>query len=239
LKNVISILDWDSNFFGKKIGRAYGTINDERELQCMTELLKKQDLDLAYYSSDSPLADNLLSSESYVVKLVDIKTTYAKQIDKNLAVDVSVVSYRPGYPEPELIALAIESGAYSRFKVDEKIGAEKFVELYKTWIINSVNKKIAKEVLVYKLNETIGGLVTLGEKNLRADIGIIAVDVSCRGRGIGASLMRSAESWFAAHSDFEVIQVVTQGANTAACSLYEHCGYKVDRVEYVYHFWRK
>jgi hypothetical protein len=32
--------------------------------------------------------------------------------------------------------------------------------------------------------------------------------------------------------------VVTQGANMAACRLYEACGYYVGTIEYFYHFWR-
>jgi ribosomal protein S18 acetylase RimI-like enzyme len=214
-------------------------INDENELRRLTDQLKHQDIELAYYSSVSPLPHNLMVSDTYVLKLVDKKTTYEKAIHKNIAFDNSVLPYGNDWPEPKLIELAIESGRYSRFKVDEKIGINKFRELYRTWIVNSVNKKIAKEVLVYRINETIAGFVTLGEKHSRAEIGIIAVEAINRGKGIGRSLMRSAESWFAAHSHFDVIQVVTQGANLAACKLYEHCGYRVGRLEYVYHFWKK
>jgi dTDP-4-amino-4,6-dideoxy-D-galactose acyltransferase len=105
-------------------------------------------------------------------------------------------------------------------------------------MINCVNRKIAMEVLVYDMNKTIAGVVTLGEKQLRADIGLIAVDDLYRGKGIGTSLMLSAESWFASHTNFDLIQVVTQGANIAARSLYERCGYSVEKIEYVYHFWK-
>ena len=110
--------------------------------------------------------------------------------------------------------------------------------MYALWMINSLNRKIAKEVLVFSENNDLSGFVTLGEKNNRADIGIIAVDHISRGKGIGKILMTSAEKWFS-DLGYESIQVVTQGDNYPACRLYESCGYEVDTVEFFYHIWRK
>jgi dTDP-4-amino-4,6-dideoxy-D-galactose acyltransferase len=239
LKNSITILDWDSDFFAKKICRVNRKIKDEEELSEVSRLLIEQAIDLAYYSSTTPLDEKLMIADAYLVKLVDKKTTYIKAIQKNALYDSSVLPYWAEFPEQSLLDLAVESGMHSRFRVDEKIGVKKFQELYRTWIINSVNKKIAKEVLVYKSEKTIAGFVTLGEKNAVADIGIIAVDERFRGRGVGKALMRSAENWFANNTNFQQIQVVTQGANVAACRLYEACGYHVGSVEYFYHLWRK
>ena len=110
--------------------------------------------------------------------------------------------------------------------------------MYTLWMINSINRKIAKEVLVFTEGNDIAGFVTLGEKNNRADIGIIAVDLNFRGKGIGKTLMYSAEKWFS-NLGYQSIQVVTQGDNSPACRLYESCGYKVDTVSYFYHIWKK
>jgi dTDP-4-amino-4,6-dideoxy-D-galactose acyltransferase len=238
LKNSITILDWDSVFFDKKICTVNRKIRNEDEWLEVSRLLAEQAIDLAYYSSTTPLDEKLMIADAYLVKLVDKKTTYIKAIQKDALYDSSVLPYWANFPEQSLLDLAVESGVHSRFRVDEKIGVNKFQELYRTWIINSINKKIAKEVLVYKSKETIAGFVTLGEKNAVADIGIIAVDERFRGRGIGKALMQSAESWFANNTNFEQIQVVTQGANVAACRLYEACGYHVGSVEYFYHLWR-
>ena len=40
--------------------------------------------------------------------------------------------------------LSVQSGAYSRFNIDTKIGKKKFEKLYHLWMINSTNRKIAK-----------------------------------------------------------------------------------------------
>lgn len=238
LNNTIDILNWDSNFFNNKICRINGSITNVDELSNILIELSKQDIDLAYYSSPFALGGHLLISKLYSINLVDRKTTYVKKINQDAPFHNSVIKYASKYPNQKLLDLSVQSGVYSRFKVDNKIGRSKYEELYKEWITNSVNKKIAKEVLVYLQNE-IAGFVTLGEKNSRADIGIIAVDEHYRGKGIGKGLMLSAEKWFANYSNFTQIQVVTQGDNAPACKLFESCGYKVDKVDFFYHLWRK
>ena len=139
--------------------------------------------------------------------------------------------------QEKLIEQAVQSGIYSRFNVDKKIGKEKYEEMYTLWMLNSLNHTIAKEVLVLLEQNDLKGFITLGEKNKRADIGLIAVDHHFRGNGIGRILMESAEKWFS-DKGYKTIQVVTQGDNYPACRLYERCGYEVETVEFFYHIWK-
>lgn len=239
MNSNITILDWDTNFFKKKIGRIENSIYNQHDLASINRALTKQEVDLAYYSSTNPLSNELHDTDSYSINFVDRKTTYNKVINKNASFNEAISEYQCDHPAQKLIDLSVESGTYSRFKVDTKIDNSKFEELYSLWIINSVNRQLAKSVLVYYIDEIIAGFVTLGEKNEKADIGIIAVDAQFRGKGIGKSLMLSAERRFADNTANTEIQVVTQGENIPACKLYESCGYEVNKVEYFYHLWKK
>ena len=238
MKCTFEILDWDSKFFNIKICRINGTIANSIELSDILKELKESEIDLVYYSSPIPLQDFQQLSLPYKIDLVDKKITYLKKITDNPGVKDSVTEFVGEYPDDKLIQLAIESGIYSRFNVDKKFGRSNYEAMYKAWIVNSVNKQIAKEVLVYLDNQEIVGFVTLGEKKSRADIGIIAVDANARGRGIGKSLMFSAENWFL-KNDYQLMQVVTQGDNLAACKLYESCGYGIEQSDYFYHMWKE
>ena len=80
------------------------------------------------------------------------------------------------------------------------------------------------------------GFVTVGTKNQRADIGLIAVGESARGMGCGKALVRRAAQW-ALDSGMKSLQVVTQGTNTAASQLYLRCGLAPETVSPVFHFW--
>lgn len=137
-----------------------------------------------------------------------------------------------------MINLAIQSGVFSRFNIDKMIGRDKFEELYRIWIIKSVNREIANEVIVYNHNDDIAGYLTIGEKNNRADLGMGAVDSKYRGKGIGRILFENAEK-YAFDQGYEDIQIVTQGDNIPACKLYEKLGYSIESKEYFYHIWRK
>ena len=226
-------LPWDSNFFKFPVARIKEEVDNLSNIKVFQSLFENN-IRLAYYSSSLKLEipKNIL----YEMKLVDKKITYLKEIIDHPAND-KISCYDRDYPERKLIYLAIESGIYSRFHVDHKIGQTHFEELYTQWIVNSVSKKIADEVLVYKEEKEIAGFVTVGKKDNRADIGIIAVDPSHRGKGIGKALMFSAENFYA--GKLKSIQVITQGDNLAACKLYKSCGYGLEKKEYFYHLWRK
>ncbi len=231
-------LDWDSNFFNFNVGRIMGPIKEKQDIQNVEFLIEENKNKLSYYSTSKKLPEFVFESNKFDIVLVDRKTTYSKSINSDLEINKSISSIDHKIPEEKLIDLAIQSGVYSRFNVDKKIGKQKFKEMYRLWMINSVNRKIAKEVFVFTENKNIAGFVTLGEKNNRADIGIIAVDNVFRGKGIGKTLMTSAEKWFS-NSGYKSIQVVTQGDNIPACKLYESCGYNVESIELFYHIWKK
>lgn len=230
-------LIWDSNFFKLNVYKIKNTNNVDELIEVLL-ILKKIGANLIYYSSTSPLIEFNDISKIYDVNFVDRKMTYSKKIDEKSFYNPFITGYKKDYPEKDLLNLAVQSGVYSRFNLDKRIGITNYENLYKEWIINSVNKKFAKEVLVYYDEDIIAGFATLGEKNSIADIGIIAVNSNYRGKGIGKSLIHSSENWFL-NKDYKNIQVVTQGDNIPACKLYESCGYKVSRLEYFYHFWEK
>jgi dTDP-4-amino-4,6-dideoxy-D-galactose acyltransferase len=147
-----------------------------------------------------------------------------------------VKSYTDSIPSEDLIALAYESGTYSRFRADPHLTDEQFKKIYREWMINSVNKSIAFDVLVTYENKTLTGMVTLGEKNHRGDIGLLAVNPEARGKKIGTTLVKAAQHYFVT-KNYQQSQVVTQKTNLPACRLYEKCGYHGEKTECFFHFW--
>jgi len=232
------ILDWDSDFFGVKVARIPRSNLDIHSLSATLAELKRQQVRLVYWSSDSECIDT--DVKNLGGQLVDKKTTFAidfSSVDaEDIAATDTVEPFIDAMPVDAFEALAVQSGEYSRFSVDSNIPNEKFVALYKTWINRSIRKEIAKEVLVIRDQGRIAGMVTLGEKNGRGDIGLIAVESGFRGKRYGETLVRGAQRWFI-ENGYKQGQVVTQGDNVPACNLYKKCGYAVEKVAYFYHFW--
>ncbi len=232
------ILDWDSDFFGINVAR----INEpDLSIEALTEILKtcsKNNIKLIYWPSSREMDQDAIRKLGGL--LADRKTTFLIDLEQFAYDDRNstcvVEPYMPTMPIPDMVDLAIQSGEYSRFSVDPHIPNDKFKALYTAWMRRSLSKEIASEVLVVQEAGKVIGMVTLGEKEKRADIGLIAVNTNYRGRKIGETLVRASQMWSIEHG-YKFAQVVTQGSNAAACSLYKKCDYALEKVEFFYHFW--
>ncbi|MFZ6050955.1 GNAT family N-acetyltransferase [Halocola ammonii] len=231
----IEALDWDSDFFGLPVYFAVSV--DVKSLGREIEKLKRTPgPKLVYVLCDNPCDLSFLESSQSAVHLMDEKVTYLKDQLVYRDLGGSAWEFEGEKPDDKLLDLAIESGVFSRFNKDPLIPRDKFEELYQRWIENSVNGKIASSVLVTGSEDHLTGMVTLGEKNNRADIGIIAVDGNARGKGVGKTLILASQNW-AVRNGFKELQVVTQKENSPACRLYESCGFNICKSQYVYHVW--
>ena len=238
-----TLLDWDTEFFGFKVARITVGIDDPNKLQQVLDQAQQEHVKLVYWSAaDNPINTMASEIEALGGSLVDIKTTYAMDLSFvsrtsfALSKDIDIKPYNLSMPIEDFYALAIQSGEFSRFAVDKNIPREKYEALYIKWIDASLQKVIADEVLVIIDSGKVAGMVTLGEKNKRGDIGLLAVDGNYRGKKFGQALVNAAQLWFI-DNGYKYAQVVTQAKNEAACGLYRKCGYDVDSIEYFFHFW--
>lgn len=229
------LLEWDSDFLGFEVYRINRQAGSETELAALLTAIPAS-ARLVYYPGAAKVALESPALQSFHGFEADIKTIYVKHNIRTGILPEHISSCRAGVPDEQLKQLAIQSGIWSRFNRDPRIGGSKFEALYTIWMNNSLNRTIAKEVLIYQVEEKIAGVVTLGEKNGRGDIGLLAVDERYRGMGIGTALMAAAEHWSASQG-YTSMQVVTQGLNRPACALYEKSGCVVENTIYFYHFW--
>lgn len=230
------LLEWDTNTFGFKTARIIPERLEAEALQQTLATLRDLGVTLAYWMSPSTELASRALAETSGGALVDQKVTYVGAIDDLAGEAPRVVEYGGPPDAPDLLSLALESGQYSRFRVDPRFPRQGFERLYHQWIINSVQRLIAETTLVTRSGDQLTGMVTVGEKSGRADIGLIAVSAAARGQGLATQLVRAANTWGESHG-YAIGQVVTQGANLPACRLYERCGYTKEKSEDVFHFW--
>jgi len=241
--NSFKILRWDSDFFGFKVARILSSKVKEGEFVKIIKDMNKNGVALAYWNTDPDDEESQKCARTMNAFLADKKTTFVKSLHaiQDIACSLTgseliVEEYLDSVLTPELEELALQAGIFSRFRMDTRITEERFVELYKIWIKRSVNKEIADAVFVVRSEGRIAGMVTVGEKDNRSDIGLIAVDASLRGKSAGKALVQAALDW-GYRQGYSQAQVVTQGDNLPACLFYEKCGYRVEKVENIYHIW--
>lgn len=225
----LDYLNWDSDFFEKKIFRCQ--IN-KNEIQFLNDELNKHNADLCYVFSKEDL--NIKNDNSFF--LVDRKVIYHKKIDSNeIPASLEIISYHN--LTPHLLHLAILSGQYSRFKLDPQL-TPKFNDMYKLWIQKSLSREIANEVFVFESEGKELGFVTIKKANQVGIIGLIAVDTAQQGKKIGSCLLNQTEQW-CKQNNINVIEVATQMDNEKACAFYTKNGYSIKQIEYIYHYYKK
>ena len=238
MTNLLEILEWDSTFFGYQVGKIIASSITVEELAALTLEAKKKSIRLIYLFADPADTISVDTANSSNTKLVDQKITFHIKIDNAAvtAIDDHIEEFEPGYPSKQLINLSIQSGLYSRYKVDPGFKNNEFEKLYLAWIENSANKKIADHIFVYKNEGKELGFVTLKARNNTGQIGLIAVDESSRGRSIGKKLIAAVISLLR-QKKITDLDVATQIDNEDACNFYKKAGFKGVKTENIYHIW--
>lgn len=239
MSQLYQLLSWDTDVIGLPVAKIIPERLTLEQLQVILDELRTQQIQLVYWVSDSQDSVSQKAAQQMNGLLVDHKITYLCDLTqlKNIpAIDSLIESYPEQNPDETLLELGYLAGLYSRFKADLRITDEQFKKIYGLWMINSVQRKIAQEVLVIKKQNKNVAMITLGEKNNRGDIGLLAVDPQLHGQQFGTKLVQAAQAW-ALNKGFKYGQVVTQQTNLPACALYEKCGYSIEKIENFYHLW--
>ncbi|MBK9329968.1 MAG: GNAT family N-acetyltransferase [Sphingobacteriales bacterium] len=228
---LIEKLAWDSSFFNINIGKVNpGCFNSE------TFFKEISNFDLIYIF-EFPESVLIPDIEKYCNAPVDVKVNYAKSISHADIIDEHITEYSCDEANDELISLGIQSGLHSRFKTDPHFPSGAYEKLYTEWVIRSADKTLADCTLTYKTElDKIAGFITVALRGEAAHIGLIAVDESSRGKGIGKKLLQAAE-YHACKHNFRQLRVSTQKANATASYLYEHFGFVAVEEINVYHYW--
>lgn len=234
MRSDLQVLEWDTNFFGFgvcKVQADHASGVEQAIAGARTAGMK-----LAYWFVDPDDADAARTATAINAMLVDRKVTYLLELGQAAPAAVDARIERATEVSGQLRALALQSGKYSRYKIDPNFGHGAFERMYTIWLERAVAGAIAKDVLVFKEGGRELGFATVGVKNGRANIGLIAVDAEARGKGIGVHLVNTAlakaKEWGIAQID-----VVTQKDNAGACRFYERCGFTQEKIEHIYHVW--
>lgn len=224
MKSSVKYLEWDSNFFNKKIGKI--TIESEDDIS-LKEIIN---YDLIYVFSQNGKLN---------LNLVDKKIVYLIDDLKNYTIDFTNLElFHVGKNNHhDLLDLALQSGELSRFKLDSNFKNEEYKKLYTEWIKKSISKELATDIIIKKDNEKIIGFASLARKDNRlADISLVAVDADYRGKGIAKEIIKNTIA-LAKKQGYKKIQVVTQLDNRPANLLYEKAGFEKNNLTYIYHIW--
>jgi ribosomal protein S18 acetylase RimI-like enzyme len=231
-------LAWDTEFFGMPVVRIEDAALSLDQLAAQLDALKQRGKGLVYWFSSDLDAPTEAEIAALGGTLADRRTTLARPLDSTPtgSVGTNVEVFRATKPTPAMRALAIEAGSYSRLRVDDRIGTERFESLYSRWMEVSLTGELADTCLVVRDGEREIGVITVVHGGDCGRIGLMGVAPDKRQQGIACNLVHAALDDMIDHG-CKSAEVVTQGRNYASIQLYESCGFAVRSVERVYHFW--
>lgn len=236
---TIQFLKWDTENFQKKIGKVsfeQAISYDEYNDLLIQGRLENYELLYIFVPEKKDFLKDICKED---MRLVDQKVIFSKKL--NIQKDIVNISpfvfeYQEKCVSEQLLKLSLESGRFSRFYIDDNFPRSTFQKLYSEWIIRSVSKEIADEVLVFDKDDLLCGMLTYKVISNVATIGLIAVDPLVQGKNIGTELMMFLEYKLSQHSVFD-INVATQLQNKKACAFYEKNKYSIKQITNIYHVW--
>lgn len=228
--------EWDSAFFGYPVAAvSFAAPPSPVDVRAAIAEAQSAGTRLLYLFLPPIEAALRRAIEQEGAKAMGRKVDYGK--DLRLPVDVpagdDVVPCRESTPQLE--RLALQSGIYSRFRLDDGFRNREFERLYGEWLASSLRGDDGKRTYIAGDLAAPRGLITV-EPGTGVRIGLLAVEVRQRGQGLGHRLVAEAER-FARQYRFAELRVATQAENPAACRLYESCGFRrVSEIE-IFHAW--
>jgi RimJ/RimL family protein N-acetyltransferase len=229
-------LEWDSRFFGRSIARALPSCLEPDTCRRILEWCHAERIECLYFLArlDSAPTTRLLEGADF--HLVDVRIT----LDRVLTgyADASPVAARSAVTAdiPALRAIARTSHRDTRFYFDGHFDTRRCDELYGTWIERSCGDWADHVVVVERDGAPVGYLTLHLRAPDAASIGLVGVDHSHRGQGVGRDLLRGGLAWLAERS-VRRVSVVTQGRNLASQALYQGNGFRTSDVALWYHRW--
>jgi dTDP-4-amino-4,6-dideoxy-D-galactose acyltransferase len=229
-------LDWDSQFFGLRIGRLFKARLTSGDVPDVLSWCRERSIDCLYFLSD-PEPESLRVAATSEFQLVDTRITLETPLDGYAPEGCRDSRVRPARPDDltALRAIAGSSHTDSRFYSDNHFPRLKCDELYRVWIEKSC-AGWADVVLVAEHRGEPAGYVTCAVTGDRAQIGLIAVAGDAQGVGLGRALLECAFSWMRTRAAVTA-WVVTQERNTKAMQFYRAAGFAPSSKQCWYHLW--
>jgi ribosomal protein S18 acetylase RimI-like enzyme len=237
-ESVCEYLEWDSQFFGRRIARVKVTRLTNADMVNIRAWCHDHRIDCLYFLADSADSQTLKCAGRDNYQLVDIRVTLDCPPTRGPAASDSPCRVRTATERdiPGLRNIARMSYRDSRFYYDGNFAVSLCDSLYQVWIDKSCQGWAEKVLVAEEGGKPLGYVSCHLTGSRTGKIGLLGISEKARGRGLGRKLVHEALGWFA-NQQVESVSVVTQGRNVQAQRLYQRCGFVTRSVELWFHKW--
>jgi hypothetical protein len=239
------LLPWDSEFFGKTIGRVTVESLSPETLAAVDAWAAEEGVDCLYFLTAASDAGSIRTAEDGGFRLVEIRVVLRRSRNPfpfdQYPPPPESVGVREGRASDldELRRIAAGSYGDTRYFVDPNFSDEKAAELYATWIARSLEGYQGNTVLVAEAEGRVAGFTTVAEQGTAARISLIAVDPELMSSTMAPRVSHALALGILRWADARRLGVhaVTQGRNVRAQRYIQRYGLHIDSISLYFHKW--
>lgn len=226
-------LEWDSDFFGRRIGRVLGA---NGLYGAWRGWAQDHDVDCLYLLLPTQNVNEIGDAQRARFNVVDERVTLTRRVDCDVPeADAVNVRLATEHDIARLSDIASTAHRATRFYSDGHFDEERCGRLYRTWIEKHFK---TDPIIVAEHDGAVAGYIAYSVAADTGRLGLVGVAEEGRGKGLGKAMTHEALRRIR-DAKCTTCTVVTQGGNEAAMSLYGRAGFEVYQRETWLHWWRQ
>jgi GNAT superfamily N-acetyltransferase len=237
---LVERLDWDSEFFGRPIGRARVGRLDKVLAERLVYDARAAGLTCVYFAAGIDDVETVCAAEQMGFHLVDVRVVLERPDLTTLPAAVADTDFivEPARESdlPRLEEIATEVARQSRYAADPRFRADETDRLYRTWIRNAWDGYVDKVLVARAGDGTVLGFGCPKMHGELCDLQLLGVTGAQRQRKVGRAIVLAVMSW-GREQGAKRMQMVTQGRNVPAQRLVQQLGFLTAEVKLYYHLW--
>lgn len=236
-----TFLPWDTEHFGCRIARANLRRLDAASWRRLEGWRRAEAIDCLYFLASAADQDTIFELQRQRFDFLDIRMTLEKKLQppQPKPADENFL-FREAHEKDvsQLLEISRDKFNFTRFYADRCFDDGLAAQMYEIWLNKSLTMGSADRVLVAEFeNQAVGCVVChlnrpLGEGN----IGLVLIEESMQGRGLGGKMLQYAAHWFYARG-MRKVSIVVQGKRIPVQRTCQRCGFVTRSVELWYHKW--
>jgi ribosomal protein S18 acetylase RimI-like enzyme len=239
-KMNIQYLEWDSIFFGIKIGKLEIKEIEDFDYAKLKEEAFSENYKLIYVFVFGGI---LRSSpvQYHGLEMVDIMLTMSRKFNKedyqsnnyNFKINLSYSELKDCY------SIAEKTSVVSRFYKDELFGPDKTKALYRKWIDNALDQSFSDGIFLEMDSLNVSGihLIKTDERNGVGYFTLTGVNPDYKRQGIGSKLWNQSFGYWANEKEIQQIKSPFSLLNQESFKYHLKMGFNsLEEVKYIYHF---
>ena len=239
--NNISVLEWDSNFFGFPIARVNKNQIRKTDSRAINSFCEKYNIRLLQFQCEANDALSILTAESMGFHFADYRVNYSMSVPEGELANIVLpdgffVGYGRQLDLPNLAVIAGTIYRDSRYYFDKNFPRNKVKEFYQNWIVKSVLGQFDDFTLVLYCNSLAIGFICISLEGDAARFSLVGMHQKYAKKGLGLIFVAKVIK-ILKNRGIKSINTITQGRNIRAQNFYNRAGFSINQVEIYYHYW--